>query len=224
MGLSHRTIETPVFKFDQLSEKAQAHALEKNYERNVDHEWWDSTYDDAVMMAAVMGIEIENRRGSNPQPAIWFSGFSSQGDGACFEGTYRYRKGALKALKSEAPARYKNTETKQWVDVEGNVELHAICRGLQDVQSRHFYKLEADVKQRGHYNHSGCTHIEVTHSDDQYRDLGEDEELIKQLLRDFMDWIYARLEKEYEYLTSEEQLKESLIADEVEFDEEGNRV
>lgn len=223
MGTSHRTIETPVYKFDQLSDEAKAKALEKNYDWNTDHEWWDSCYDDAVMMAAVMGIDIACRRGSS-RPAIFFSGFSSQGDGACFEGHYSYKKGALKALKSEAPARYKDPQSKQWVTIESNAELHRICRGLQDVQRGYFYKLEADVKQRGHYQHSGCTHIEVSHAEDLSRDIGDAEDDIKQLLRDFMDWIYQRLEKEHDYLTSDEQIKESLIANEVEFDEEGNRV
>lgn len=221
MGLSHRTIETPVFMFDQLSDEAKARALEKNYEVNVDHEWWDSVYDDAVMMAAVMGIDISCRRGSS-QAAIWFSGFSSQGDGACFEGQYSYKKGALKALKSEASAGYKDQQTGQWVTIESNVELHRICKGLQDAQRGHFYKLEADVKQRGHYNHSGCTSIEVSHAEDLSRDIGDAEDDIAQLLRDFMDWIYARLNAEYDYLTSEEQVKEALV--DVEFDEHGNRV
>lgn len=223
MGLSHRTIHTPVFKFDQLSDEAKAKALEKNYDWNVDHDWWDAVYEDAMIMAEIIGVDIHDRRGST-QPAIYFSGFSSQGDGACFEGHYVYNKGALKALKSAAPAGYKDQGTGQWVTQESNVELHKICKGLQDVQRRNFYRLEAKVKQSGHYQHSGCTSIEVEDSEHRYRDLGEDEELIKQLLRDFMDWIYSRLESEHDYLTSDEQIRESLIANDVEFTEDGDRV
>jgi hypothetical protein len=225
MGTSHRTIETPVFKFDQLSDEAKARALDKHRNWNTqDTDWWDSVYEDAIRMAAIMGIEIDTRRHGHKEPAIYFSGFSSQGDGACFEGSYSYRKGALRELKAEAPARYKDPQTKQWVDVPANAELHQICRNLQDVQSRHFYKLEATVRQQGHYNHSGCTHIEVTHADSMYRDIGDAEDDIKTALRLFMDWIYDRLEKEDEYLTSDEAIKESLIANEMEFDEEGNTV
>lgn len=224
MGHSHRTIETPVFKFDQLSDEAKKHAIEKNYDWNVDYNWWDSVYEDAIMMAGIIGIQIETRRGSSTEPAIWFSGFSSQGDGACFEGQYRYKKGALKELKSAAAARYKDPQTKQWVALEGNAELHRICKGLQDVQRKHFYRLEATVKQQGHYQHSGCTSIEVTDCESMYRDIGDAEDDVTQLLRDFMDWIYSQLEKEHDYLTSDQQIAESLMANEVEFTAEGDRV
>jgi len=224
MGTSHRTIETPVFKFDQLSDEAKKRAIEKNYDWNTDHEWWDAVYDDAVMMAGIMGIEIGDRRGSG-RPAIFFSGFSSQGDGACFEGTYSYKKGALKALKAAAPAKHQDFQQDGvWVIQEGNAELQRICKGLQDVQRRHFYRLEATVKQYGHYQHSGCTGIEVTDCEHTYRDIGDAEEDVSQLLRDFMDWIYSQLEKSYDYLTSDEAVEESLVANEVEFTEEGDRV
>jgi len=41
------TIEKTVYKFDELSEKAQDHALDKLSEWAAQDEWWDSTYDDA---------------------------------------------------------------------------------------------------------------------------------------------------------------------------------
>lgn len=223
MGTAHRVIETPVFKFDQLSDEAKKHALEKNYEWNIDHEWWDAVYDDAIMMGEIMGISIDTRKGSKA-PAIYFSGFSSQGDGASCECSYSYKVGALKELKSAAPARYKDHETKKWVEQEGNVELHRICKALTAVQRKHFYQLEAKVSVCGHYSHSGCTRVTVEHAEERYRDIGDAEEDITQLLRDFMDWIYDRLEAEYNYLTSEEQIRDSLIANEVEFTEEGDRV
>lgn len=223
MGTSHRTIETPVFKFDQLSDEAKKRALEKNYDWNIDHDWWDFVYEDAIMMGEIIGISIDTRRGSK-EPAIYFSGFSSQGDGASCECSYTYKVGALKELKSSAPARYKDPATKKWVEQPGNVELHRICKALTAVQRKHFYQLEAKVSTYGHYSHSGCTRVTVEHAEDRYRDIGEAEADITQLLRDFMDWIYSRLEAEHDYLTSDEQIRDSLIANEMEFDEEGNRV
>ena len=42
-----RTIETKVYAFSELSDDAKEQALQGLYDINVDHEWWDSTYEDA---------------------------------------------------------------------------------------------------------------------------------------------------------------------------------
>lgn len=224
MGTPHRTIETPVYKFDQLSEEAKASALDKNRDWNVGHNWWEHVYEDAIKIAGCLGIVIDTRKGGGRDPSIYFSGFSSQGDGASFEGSYSYQKGCANLLKMEAPEYYRDKELGAWVKVENNAELHRICKALIAVQKKHFYQLQAQVSAYGHYNHSGCTRIEVTHAEDKYRDIGEAEEEVAQLLRDFMDWIYSSLEKSYNWLTSNEAVAESLQANEVEFDVEGNRV
>lgn len=213
---------TTVYTYAELSDTAKEKARDRYRDGNLDYEWWDGVYTDAVDMAALMGIEIGTRRGSK-DTAISFSGFSSQGDGACFEGTYRYRKGALKALQSAAPAGHKDEETGQWVEHPGNMELHRICRELQEIQRPFLYKLVATVKQSGHYLHSGCTHIEVEHAEDHYRNIRDAEDGIKQALRDFMDWIYSCLEADYTALNSDEAIEEEIVTNECEFREDGTR-
>jgi len=42
-----RTIETVVYKFDELSDGAKQKAIEKNLYLNVDDFWWGNTYEDA---------------------------------------------------------------------------------------------------------------------------------------------------------------------------------
>jgi hypothetical protein len=223
MGTSHRTIKTPVFKFNQLSEEAKARALDKNRDWNVDHNWWDGVYEDAIRIADCLGISIDTRKGGGKEPSIYFSGFSSQGDGASFEGSYSYRKGSRTELNGQAPEFHRD-ETGKKVLNENNAELHRICKALTAVQKKHFYRLEAEVTAYGHYSHSGCTRIEVTDAEDQYRDIGDAEGEVAQLLRDFMDWIYSTLGRSYDYLTSDEAVAESLEANDVEFTAEGDRV
>jgi hypothetical protein len=211
-----------VYTFAELSDRAKEKARDDFREGQLDYEWWDAVYTDAVDMAALMGIEI-NTKHKGTSPAIYFSGFSSQGDGACFEGSYRYRKGALKALQSAAPAGYKDPQTGQWVEQPHNMELHEIARTLQQIQRPFLYKLEATVTQSGHYQHSGCTSIEVTHAESMYRDIGDAEDGIKEALRAFMDWIYRRLEDENDYLLSDAVIEEGIEANECEFLENGTR-
>lgn len=42
-----RTLEIKVYKFNELPEAAKQKALDKLYDINVDHDWWEFTYDDA---------------------------------------------------------------------------------------------------------------------------------------------------------------------------------
>ena len=181
------------YSFDELSEEAQKTAIEKNYG------WSEFTIQDAKELGKLFGIDITN---------IFFSGFSSQGDGACFTGEYAYKAGGLKALKEYAPQDY---------------ALHAIVKALQELQRKNFYRLSANVKHRGHYYHEMCTDIQVWSENESMGGANDDaHDGIQELLRDFMRWIYKRLESEYDYLTSEDAIKESLISNECQFNKDGS--
>lgn len=210
-----RVVETNVFQYDELDDRAKERARDW-YSRHVfeDSCDWEFVYEDAANVAEILGIDLRQRRvqlmggGHRYEPSIYFSGFWSQGDGACFEGTHRYAKGATKKIREYAPQ---------------DKELHSIADELQAVQKRHFYKLVASMSHTGHYCHSGCMSVEVYHIDDEYRDIGDAEDDIRQLMRDFADWIYDRLESEYDYQTSDEAVEEAIRANEYEFDENGER-
>ena len=132
-----KEIITNAYKYEELSATAKEVARDEYRENGLDYDWYDCTLSDAKEIASFMGIEIED---------IYFSGFSSQGDGACFTGYYRYKSGSAKAVRSHAPI---------------DSKLNKIADDLIKVQARDFYQLTARVTHWGHYNHSGCTHIEV---------------------------------------------------------------
>ena len=129
------------------------------------------------------------------------------GNGACFEGSYSYTKGSVKAIKDYAP----KDET-----------LHRIALDLQYCQRQCFYRISAHVKHSGHYYHSLCTNIDVI--DDRTEWEPENAEGIRDALRDFMHWMYKQLETQYWYLVSEEAIKEAIQANEYEFYEDGTMV
>lgn len=192
-----RIIETKAYKFGELSAEAKEKALTHCREWQTDHNWWEFVHDDAKEAAQIIGIDIER---------IYFSGFWSQGDGACFEGHYSYKPNSCKQIRQFAPM---------------DTELHEIADALRNIQKVNFYQLRAGVKHRGHYYHENCTDIDIDRYDSC--ELSRDaEELITTLLRDFMRWIYSRLEKEYECLTSDESVADMIEANEYEFDEYGN--
>jgi hypothetical protein len=205
-----------VYKFDELSESAKDKARDwyRGFDSDFDNEF---VFDDAVRVGALMGIEIATRSvrlyggGFGTSPVIYYSGFSSQGDGACFEGSYRYVKGALKALRKEI-----GSESK------GDKELLRIATALQAIQRKAFYGLTATMSHRGHYYHSGCMAVSVEDRTG-YEVGGDFEETIVQLMRDFADWIYNQLEAEYWFRQSDAQVDESIRANEYTFDEDGKR-
>jgi hypothetical protein len=63
--------------------------------------------------------------------------------------------------------------------------------------------------------------VDVSHADDRYRDIGTAEDDIRDELRAFADWIYSQLENEYDYIQADEQVDESIRANEYEFTADG---
>ena len=195
-----------VFKLEELDENTRQKAYENCVFSDwyLDYGWWDFICDDVKRTAKIIGIEIDK---------IYFSGFSSQGDGACFEGSYKYASGWRKAFTDEYGPDNASLKEVIW-----------IAEQLQAVQRKAFYKLSASVKQSGFYMHSGCTDITVYNDGSAWNATDDQEEEISQLLREYMDYIYKCLEREYDYLTSFEAFKETCEANDYKFDEDGNLI
>lgn len=190
------TVSTEVFTFDELDDAAKEKARDWYRSGGLGYEWWDCTYEDAIQCAEVIGIDIDE---------IYFSGFSSQGDGACFEGSYSYAKGSCRAIREHAPL---------------DKELHRIADVLLAIQKQAFYRVTATTRHSGHYYHAGC--MSVTLGDDCAScDCMDDE--VTEALRDFANWIYAQLQAQYWWLTEDEQIDETILANEYEFTKSGER-
>jgi hypothetical protein len=204
------TIEQTVYKFSELTDLAKEKARE--YWQTHDDIDLAHAIDDAATVADLFGLDIRKKTvrlmngKTRAEPAVYWSGFWSQGDGASFEGDYAYCKEALAAIVSYAP-----TDT----------ALHAIVRRLQRVQARNFYRLEASVTQSGRYVHEMTMRFDVSRTD--YAPVSDDDtEELSDCLRDFARWIYRALETEWEYQASDEVVDELLECNE--FDEDGRIV
>jgi len=208
-------IHKEVFKLEELDQSQQQRAHEHWREHALDHDWWEFVYADFESVCGLLGVQLDTSSvrlmggGSRGKSKIYFSGFASQGDGACFEGSYSYTKGSVAAIMAERP---------------DDVELNRIAVALFKTQRPFFFKLAATIKHRGHYYHSGCTSIDVQHSEDTYRPIRSAEDDIADELRSLMDWLYRQLEKEHDYQISFEQFKESCESNDYEFTEYGRLV
>lgn len=198
------TTHTTVYTYAELSDSAKQKAHEK-YGMPGDNFWSEYVIDDAKQIASLMGWNIEK---------VYFSGFYSQGDGACFVGTISYRKGCASAVRQRAPE---------------DKELHRIADAWQKLQARFFYSLGAKVQHSGHYYHEYCTRFECEDTRHPYgwlpdKQAAEIEEEIKEMARDYMRWIYRQLESAYDFECSAETFAENAAANEWQFTESGEMV
>ena len=206
-----------LYTYEELSDDAKSKARDWYREASIHDDFWsEHVIEEAETFGKMLGIEFKPwavklmSGATRYKPTILYSGFWSQGDGACFEGNYYYAKGAAKAIS----------------DYTGGTEhkLIDIAKRLQSVQRKAFYQLGAKMTHTGYYMHSGCMTVDVHNVEDSYKALpeGAEEELID-CMRDFADWIYRTLESEYEYQNSDESVEESILANEYTFTEDGER-
>lgn len=208
-----RTVETVVYQFDELSDRAKERARQWYRDgRFIDTDWAECTLDDAATIAGILGIRLDTRTvklwggGTRQEPIIYWSIFDRD-RGAGFHGRYYYARGAAKKIREYAPA---------------DKELHRIADTLQREQRRYFYNLGARIVTAGRDG------LDVRVEDVECPDRGltvsaETEETIGESIRDFAHWIVCQLEREAEYQSSDETVDENIRANEYEFTEEGER-
>jgi hypothetical protein len=208
-------IETTVYRLGELSDAAKETARARYRRVGFDDDWFEFVYDDFERVCAILGVDLKTvpvrlyGGGERQKPCIWFSGFWSQGDGACFEGRYHYATGASRAIRDYAPK---------------DGELHRIADAMQAIQHRNFYQLQATVTHRDRYCHEYSMAIAVERDSPAWQDMTADaEEVVIETLRDLARWLYRQLEREYEHLTSAEAVDEAILANDYTFTEAGRR-
>ncbi len=199
-----RTIEMTVFNYDELPVRVQQKVLCDLSDINVEYQWYDSEFDQWHEKLEEFGFM---------QPKIYFSGFHSQGDGACFD--------CLSIDIERAWEFFKKDMERQ------NNWLH---KKLQ-IHEAWFYDYLINYS----YFNLQCVNSHYSH-ENTYRARGIACELRTGLLNDcyeeFEKWledfrrglcmeIYHNLADEYEYLTSDEAILETNKSNSYEFFEDG---
>lgn len=171
-----RTIRIKLYKFNELSEASQNKAIENLRDINVDYNWSKLSIEDHEERLSEAGFNT---------PKVMFTGFSSQGDGACFTceriDFSTFLEGKYKEL-----------------DITANIS-HSW---------RYYFATSTTV------NLEAGEEI----SDDLYNEI---EKAIKEERERLGNDIYRSLEKEYEYLTGDEAIKETTLSNDYEFTSDG---
>jgi len=194
-------------RFNALTARQRDEILDKYRDWNVEHfEWWDGVYDCFKADMDAIGIEVDK---------MYFSGFCSQGDGACFEGRVNDWDLFLRSL--------------------GYTDTALIQHAMDSFYFR--------VKHSGHYYHENCTQFTADlcvpdSADDkdfaerygpypwdadcvrtaawmallnQYDSTKLEDEFEEEFKR-HMRALYSQLEAEYDHLTTDEAILDSLEA------------
>lgn len=193
------TVEITLYSFAELSHEAQERARDWYREGTLDYDWYDFVYQEFETVCEMIGVTLKTSTvrlmggGARQRPNIYFRGFSSQGDGACFEGYYGYKRHAAKAVRQYAPK---------------DLALHRIADELAAIQRGNFYQLTAECRHRGHYYHEYCMTVDV---DRRYHEMTAGaEEGVREALRDLARWLCARLAADYDYLNSNESIDQMI--------------
>lgn len=170
------TVTTKVYPFDELSDEAKEKAIEELADINVEHDWWDSTFEDA----ATIGLVIEE-----------------------FD---------LDRTRHATGKWQEDAEDVARLIIENHGEQCETCKDAT-VFLADYAKLEAE------YNKAlimlPCPEYEEFTESEQHEELCD--KFFKTILEDYS----IMLQKEYEYLTGEEAIIDSIEANEYEFTEDG---
>lgn len=197
-------------QYKELSDTAKEHAFERHqeYAQSNDYFWWESTEEYWVEKLEGLGIYTDTDK-------MHFSGFRSQGDGACFTGSINLREFL------EAHPDLKQEHVNLYMAVVPFDTRGAACE---------YYDIELTRVGGSHYNHEKSVHLgswDLNILPELDNDEGEDYELymmeaesdITEQCREYMKEIYRELEAEHDYQQSIDCFLESV--DYKDFDEQG---
>jgi hypothetical protein len=228
-----RIKQVKLYTYSELSDKAKERA--RDWYREVgagDPFYIEHVTEDFHETLKALGFDVMQRRGNYLDPrdpravrsTVEWSGFSSQGDGASFSGTWRASDCDPVALLEDRPQVFATPNGENATSKE-NVELHRItseileCKkaGLSHacIESRRFHMS---------LNGTGWDDQPDTATADEWEDHCEvTEARFIEACRDLAHAFYKALEAEYEYQNADEQVAESIEANGYEFTEDGER-
>lgn len=192
-------------KYEELSERAKEKARDHVRYWGTDHDWWDCLYESFDDVARHLGIEF-NRYGKRNTVDILFE--LGRGGGLSWAGKFRSA----------------NTDAEKAINEWKDDELKRIAEQLMAVRvSRRLLGMEPYVVDVKHTNwRSHGIDIERIHDLAEAEQDGDYDDPVPQLMRAFSMWMLGKLKDEEEYLTSDEHAEETIQANELSFDEDGD--
>jgi len=189
-----KTIKVKTYQFDELEKDIQEKVIEKYAYINVDYDEWD----DFILEEWTSKLESLGYK----DVRIYYTGFYSQGDGACFVAE---------------------------VEIEKWIKAHKAGRKFQKLlaELKSGCWASITITHSGNYYYSTSTTVnyegQLELSDKAYGQLEEVARWVEEERENLGKEIYRDLEKEYEYLTSGEAIIETIKANGYKFLKNGEQ-
>jgi hypothetical protein len=209
-----RSSKPPSIASGELSDAAKDKARAWYREGGFDYDWYDAVYEDFQRIAEILGLPQDPHRPPDGRrhPAGTLHlvpGFWSQGDGACFESFYSYRKHAPRRDPGIRAAGHRTAPHRRCPSGDPAPQLLSASRRCQPSRPLLSRILHGDLGRARQPDLAG--HDRRCRGD------------VIEALRDLARWLYRQLEREYDYLSSDEAVDETIAANEYTFTEAGRR-
>lgn len=202
-------------RFEALNRQDKDAILEEHRDYNVGdgYEWWDGVYENFISDMKEIGIvvashAVASRRGTYERPSIFFSGFWSQGDGACFEGHVDDWTTFIKTAFPNDTEEY----TPLWTESEaGSPSLYWTHSGRYYHEQSCTFHSDFDIG-NGYDSDEQPLRYAVRQAIVEYAEIlaekmfEEAEEFIKGKMKE----LYKALEEEHDYLTSDDAVLDAI--------------
>jgi len=207
-------MSTPVLdlraRFEQLPQHAKDTILGEHRYRDVsDGDWWDFLFDQFKEDMLEKGIKVNQ---------IYFSGFSNQGDGACFKGHIQNIELFFRAneLDKEYPLLFEAHKA-EFADAEVHLSVSVSTRGRY-CHDNTMYISSEDIEVRNYVDkdENPLRYAAIEIYVDEFNSRAQEfSDRCLEIFRAHARTLYRQLNDEHDYLTSDEHVLESLISNEM---------
>jgi hypothetical protein len=207
-----KTITLKLYSFNQLAKDAKQKALTTYQDLNIGFDWWDNEFEDFIELCSYLGIAVS-------KDSIKFRGFYSQGDGSGFSATVDIPK-LVTAIANQSWKDYAPMQEFAFIVPHVDRRVMAlVAHGLLPSEPQ----IISRTRQYGVVTDLGISEIikdGKTH-DNIFEELDKLEEWLRSVAEILNRHLYKSLENQYEFLTSDTAIKESILTNEYLFTADG---
>ena len=206
-----KTIQLKLFTFRELGRTAKQRALTGFRHLNTGFDWWVDEYEDFVNLCATLGISVD-------RSSLKFSGFYGQGDGSAFSASVDFAR-LPEAIRQQAWKAYAPLQEFRFPELQVD---HRVLRLVENGILPNEMQIIARQRVNGITVNLGIYVVQEykTH-DNVFEELDQLEEWLRSIADILNRYLYDTLQRQYEFLTADRTVKESILLNEYLFSADG---